>query len=88
MYVEAEKMHLQVLKLNEKLLGAEHLSTFSSMTNLSKVLDSQGKYDDAEKMNRRALEGYRKVQGEEASLALMIKNGLAGVLISRQLQQG
>jgi hypothetical protein len=45
---EAEAMHRQTLALSEKVLGKEHLSTLASMNNLAGVLDSQGKYKEAD----------------------------------------
>jgi tetratricopeptide (TPR) repeat protein len=36
-----------------------------SVSNLASVLQSQGKYEQAEEMNRRALEGYEKALGKE-----------------------
>jgi hypothetical protein len=47
------------------VLGKEHPSTLMSVGNLASVLGSQGKYEAAEEMNRRALEGKEKVLGKE-----------------------
>ena len=49
----------------EKLLGVEHPDTLTSVNNLASVLRDQGKYEAAEEMNRRALEGREKVLGVE-----------------------
>ena len=53
------------LQLREKLRGKEHPSTLTSVNNLALVLSSQGKYEEAERMNRLALEGYEKALGKE-----------------------
>ena len=45
------------------MLGPEHPSTLTSMNNLAQVLYSQGKYEAAEEMQRRALELKEKVLG-------------------------
>ena len=45
-------MHRETLELRENVLGVNRLSTLSSMNNLASVLDSQGKYDEAEKIHR------------------------------------
>lgn len=45
----AEEIHLQVLKLREKVLGLEHSSRLINMSNLV-VLNSRGKYEAAEEM--------------------------------------
>jgi hypothetical protein len=41
-------MHRRALQLKEKVLVQEHPSTLRSMNNLALVLDSQGKYEEAE----------------------------------------
>jgi Tfp pilus assembly protein PilF len=50
-------MHQQTLELKKKVLGPEHPDTLISMNNLGLVLSSQGRYEEAEAMNRRALAG-------------------------------
>jgi tetratricopeptide (TPR) repeat protein len=45
--------------------GQEHPSTLSSMNNLPLVLRSQGKYEEAERMYRRALELSEEVLGQK-----------------------
>lgn len=47
------------------MLGKEHPLTLTSVSNLAGVLQYQGKYEAAEAMNRRALEGREKVLGKE-----------------------
>jgi Tfp pilus assembly protein PilF len=47
----------------EKALGVHHPDTLRSVSNLAAVLQYQGKYDKAEKLNRRALEGRKKELG-------------------------
>jgi len=50
-YQEAEEMYWQTLELKETVLGCEHPDTLASMNNLANVLDSQGKYSEAEQMH-------------------------------------
>jgi len=50
-------MNRRALEGNEKARGAEHPDTLTSVNNLALVLRDQGKYEEAEKINRRALEG-------------------------------
>lgn len=45
-------MHWETLELKEKVLGRENPSTLSSMNNLALVLNSQGKYKEAEQIRR------------------------------------
>ncbi|KAF2191901.1 hypothetical protein K469DRAFT_444419, partial [Zopfia rhizophila CBS 207.26] len=49
----------------EKILGYQHRSILRSVNTLAVVLQYQGKYDEAERLNRRALEGYKKELGEQ-----------------------
>ncbi|OCL04340.1 hypothetical protein AOQ84DRAFT_277133, partial [Glonium stellatum] len=50
---------------------------------LALVLESQGKYEAAEEMHRRALNGYKKVLGKEHPGTLTSVNNLASVLGSQ-----
>ena len=59
---EAEEMDRRALSSREKVLGKEHPSTLTSVSNLASVLQDQGKYEEAEPMNRRALGGREKAQ--------------------------
>jgi hypothetical protein len=59
-------MNRQMLARREKVLGPEHPSTLTSMSNLALVLDSQGKYEEAESMNRQTLARREKVLGQVA----------------------
>jgi hypothetical protein len=45
------------------VLGREHLSTLATMSNLAGVLDSQGKYEATEAMNRQTLALQETVLG-------------------------
>ncbi|KAI9778300.1 MAG: hypothetical protein M1816_004150 [Peltula sp. TS41687] len=51
----------------EKALGKEHPDTLTSVSNLASVLQHQGKYEAAEEMDRRALEGREKALKYEAA---------------------
>jgi hypothetical protein len=48
------------LDLLGRVLGKEHADTLTSVSNLAVVLRDQGKYEAAEEMDRRALEGKKK----------------------------
>ena len=47
----------------EKLLGPEHPNMLVSVSNIALVLQNQGKYEEVERMSRRALAGREKVLG-------------------------
>ena len=57
-------MNRRALEGYEKVLGKEHPATLTSVNNLAGVLQDQGKYEEAEKMNRvstgRVGEGVRE----------------------------
>ncbi|KAI4264617.1 MAG: hypothetical protein L6R42_000279 [Xanthoria sp. 1 TBL-2021] len=69
---------LHVLKTIEK--GEEYPATLASVGNLASVLQYQGKYEEAEQINRRALDWYKKVLGEEHPNTLISVGNLASVL--------
>ncbi|KAL8873245.1 MAG: hypothetical protein Q9198_007058 [Flavoplaca austrocitrina] len=79
-YDEAEQMDRRALDGREKVLGNEHPSTLTSVSNLASVLQDQGKYEEAEQMNRRALDGSEKVLGKEHPDTLTSVSNLASVL--------
>jgi tetratricopeptide (TPR) repeat protein len=71
------------LAVRERYLGLAHPGTLRSMDTLSFVLHSQGKYDEAEKMDRQVLEIREKVLGLEHPNTLSSMNNLASVLESQ-----
>jgi len=79
-YEAANDMDAVALGVRDALLGKEHPSTLTSVSNLAAVLQNQGKYEAAEAMNRRALEGREKVLGKEHPSTLTSVSNLAAVL--------
>ncbi|KAF2463882.1 uncharacterized protein BDR25DRAFT_329448 [Lindgomyces ingoldianus] len=65
-YREAERILVKAVKTREKIAGQSSLSTLVSVGILALLLQSQGKYEAAEEMNRRALEGREKGKYEAA----------------------
>src|SRR5947199_9944198 len=53
------------LKVRTEFLGHTDSATLASLGMLASVLQAQGKYEAAEEMNRRALEGREKVLGRD-----------------------
>ncbi|KAF1940357.1 kinesin light chain [Clathrospora elynae] len=72
-YKAAEETHRQLLERRDRVLGKKHPSTLTSMSNLALVLGHQGKYEDAEAMNRQTL-------GREHPETLTSMSNLAVVL--------
>ena len=62
------------------MLGKEHPDTLTSMNNLAEVLGSQGKYEEAERINRQTLALRESVLGKENPDTLTSMNNLAKVL--------
>ena len=46
---------MRALSIREKVLGAQHLDTAASLSTLSNIYLTMGKYEDAEQLSRRAL---------------------------------
>ena len=65
------------------MLGKEHPDTLTSMSNLAGVLQSQGKYDEAEMMHRQALALRETVLGKKHPDTLTSMNNLARMLESQ-----
>jgi hypothetical protein len=58
-------MHERVFQGYEKALGAEHLSTLATVSNLGVLYQTQGRLSKAEAMYERALQGYKKALGSQ-----------------------
>ena len=79
-YASAYQEASEVYKINREQLGEYATTTLDSLSLLALVLRYQGKYEAAEEMNRRALEGYKKVLGVEHPSTLTSVSNLALVL--------
>ena len=80
---EAEQMYQRALQGTEKALGAEHMSTLSTVNNLGILYRDQGKLAEAEQMYQRALQGIEKALGAEHTSTLDTVNNL-GILYQSQ----
>ncbi|EMD95883.1 hypothetical protein COCHEDRAFT_1089155, partial [Bipolaris maydis C5] len=60
-YALAETSHRKASSLRKEVLGLEHPHTLTSMTNLARVLESQGKYEESLRLYWRASTGYDTV---------------------------
>ena len=65
------------------MLGPEHPDTLTTKSNLARSLSGQGKYPEAEALERQVLEAQERVLGPEHPYTLTTKGILAGSL-SRQ----
>ncbi|OCK82773.1 hypothetical protein K432DRAFT_292475, partial [Lepidopterella palustris CBS 459.81] len=64
-YKEAESINRQTLARYEKVLGAEHPDTLTSVYCLAYLLANQHRYDEAAPLYERTCAGYRKVLGND-----------------------
>ncbi len=64
-YEEAEPLYKRSLEIKEKVLGAEHPSVATTLSNLAELYKAQGRYEEAEPLYKRSLEISEKVLGAE-----------------------
>jgi len=76
-------MQREVLAVMQRVLGAEHPSTFGTAHNLAASLSNQGKHDEAEMMLREVLAVRKRVLGAQHPYTLITANNLA-VSLKRQ----
>ena len=69
--VEAEQLHLQVLELRRRVLGAEHPDTLTTMDNLALTYLQQERAGEAEQLFLQILESRRRVLRAEHPDTLM-----------------
>ncbi|KXJ84799.1 P-loop containing nucleoside triphosphate hydrolase protein, partial [Microdochium bolleyi] len=62
-YDRAKALLWKAVEVREAVLGTEDSDTLASVSILALVLQYQGKYEEAEMMNRRALDGREKALG-------------------------
>jgi serine/threonine protein kinase/Tfp pilus assembly protein PilF len=79
-HAEAEKLYIELLQDQRRVLGPEHPDTLMSMGNLALVLAEEKRYAEAEKMYRETLEIKRRRLGPEHRLTLVTMGNLAEVL--------
>jgi tetratricopeptide (TPR) repeat protein len=86
-YGEAEPLLVRALEARERVLGAEHPDTLTSVNNLAVLYESQGRLGEAEPLYLRALAGSERVLGAVHPDTLTSVNNLA-VLRYRQGRLG
>jgi len=78
-YIAAYQTTSEAYNIRQSSNEPDTIAT-DSLSLLARVLQSQGKYEAAEKMNRRALQGREKALGVEHPHTLISVNNLASVL--------
>lgn len=82
-FAEAEKEYRDVIKLKEKVLGAEHPETLISRNNLANLFYIQRKVPEAEAECRQLVQLEEKVLGPENPNTLISRTNLSLALGSR-----
>jgi len=82
-HAHAQPLREEIVTRLRKLLGEEHPDTADSYHNLAYNLDAQGKYPEAEKGYRKALDIRRQVLGEDHPDTASSYNNLAANLHSQ-----
>ncbi|KAI1088713.1 hypothetical protein F5B19DRAFT_496110 [Rostrohypoxylon terebratum] len=78
-YDTAEKLIKKALEKELSILGKEHPSMLSSMSNLASTYRDQGRWKEAEKLRVQVLEIRKKVLGEEHPDTLSSMGNLASI---------
>lgn len=80
-------MHRRALEILEKVLGPKHPDTLYSVNGLGRVLQNQGRLDEAEIMYRRSVTALERVLGSEHPLTRASANELDNLLRMRGEKQ-
>ncbi|WP_143473153.1 tetratricopeptide repeat protein, partial [Limnothrix sp. PR1529] len=73
----AETWAMRSLEIRERVLGADHPDTATSLNNLASLYSSQGRYEAAEPLYRRSLEIRERVLGADHPHTALSLNNLA-----------
>ena len=87
-YVEARPLYERALAIREKVLGAEHPDTATSLNNLASLLQAQGDLAGARPLYERALAIREKVLGAEHPDTATSLNNLAACCRPRATSRG
>ncbi|MCI0467987.1 MAG: tetratricopeptide repeat protein, partial [Beijerinckiaceae bacterium] len=82
-YAQAKPLYARALAITEKVLGAEHPATATSLNNLAHLLRSQGDYEGARPLYERALAIRETALGAEHPDTAASLNNLAELLRSQ-----
>jgi len=80
LYDAAYPLQESALATRRRVLGEEHPETYSSLNNMSMLLQDQGKLAEAEPLRRKTLEIGRRILGEEHPNTLAFINNMGSLL--------
>nr|WP_255143896.1 tetratricopeptide repeat protein [Synechococcus sp. EJ6-Ellesmere] len=84
-YSQAEPLHQRALAISEQVLGPDHPSVATNLTNLAELYRSQGLYIQAERIYQRAKAINEKVLGPDHPVTALSLNNLAVLYVSQGL---
>ena len=87
LYEEAEKLYLQLLEFQEKLLGESHPDLAISLNNFALLYQSQKMYAKAEPLYKRALKIIKDKVGDNHPRTAVFTNNLALLYQSQELYE-
>ena len=76
---EVEKIYVQLMEIEKEKLGADHLSTLTSMANLANTYRNQGRLDEAEKLGVQVIEIRKEKLGVDHPSTLTSMTNLAAI---------
>jgi len=76
---EVEALYRRASETYERVLGAEHPDTLTTLNNLAGLYQDQGKYEKAQELYERVREARERVLGAEHPDTLITLNNLAGL---------
>jgi tetratricopeptide (TPR) repeat protein len=76
-YNEAEELQVQVMQTMKRVLGDEHPSTLTSISNLALTYESQGRWKEAEELQVQVIQTTKRMLGDEHPDTLTSMNNLA-----------
>ena len=79
----AEQLQVQVMDMRKKLLGAEHLHTLASMSNLTITYMNQGRWNEAEQLGVQVMDMRKKLLGAEHPDTLRSMANLASTYMNQ-----
>lgn len=67
-------MNRRALERSEKALGNDHPDTLNSVSTLAVILRYQEKYEEAERLKRRARKGKEALRKDHANTPIIVNN--------------
>jgi non-specific serine/threonine protein kinase/serine/threonine-protein kinase len=83
LYLQAEKLASQALKVRTRILGPEHRQTLETMDNLAFLMGVNGQLAQGEPLQRRVFEASRRIFGPDDSHTLVAEDTLGSILNER-----